>query len=175
MRYRLHLRILLLRPGYPNPTGSAFPCCRLYYLPLSKPSHPHQESSSDRNTRAHVRGVKLFWWRWAESNRRPEVLRFEGITTILYAALTLPDPVAAWPQVALSPALQTAIPFAYTLELASSITELACVPVPCGATVAPLQATGLPLINTVGASTPVIVPPAVSSVALAIPVILLFI
>ena len=24
-----------------------------------------------------------FWWRWAESNRRPECLHFEGITTIL--------------------------------------------------------------------------------------------
>ncbi len=28
-----------------------------------------------------------FWWRWRESNPRPEVLRFEGITTILYLLL----------------------------------------------------------------------------------------
>jgi len=26
----------------------------------------------------------LLWWSWAESNRRPKCLRFEGITTILY-------------------------------------------------------------------------------------------
>jgi hypothetical protein len=30
--------------------------------------------------------INLFWWRWWESNPRPEVLRFEGIT-----AITLPQ------------------------------------------------------------------------------------
>ena len=29
------------------------------------------------------------WWTWRESNPRPEVLRFEGITTILYLLLRL--------------------------------------------------------------------------------------
>ena len=28
--------------------------------------------------------IMCFWWRWGESNPRPEVLRFEGITAILY-------------------------------------------------------------------------------------------
>ena len=34
--------------------------------------------------------VKVFWWRWAESNRRPTCLHIEGITTILlFTQLTL--------------------------------------------------------------------------------------
>jgi len=133
--HRLRLLYLLLRPSFPNPTGFAFPCCRLYYLTLSKPSHPHHKSTN-RNTptttatpiasldRSSFILISL-WWRWRESNPRPTCLRFEGITTILYAALTLLDPVAASPQLALSPALQTLIPLAYTLELASTIVAFA--------------------------------------------------
>jgi hypothetical protein len=38
----LHLLGLRLRPGLPNPTGSAFPCCPLIYsLPCRNPGHPH--------------------------------------------------------------------------------------------------------------------------------------
>ena len=34
--------------------------------------------------------IKVFWWRWAESNRRPTCLHIEGITTILlFTQLTL--------------------------------------------------------------------------------------
>lgn len=43
--HRLHLSSLLLRPGYPNPTGFAFPCCPLCYsLPCrnyAPPSKAH--------------------------------------------------------------------------------------------------------------------------------------
>jgi hypothetical protein len=38
----LHLHVLLLQPGFPSPTVSALPCCRLYYLTLSKPGQAHR-------------------------------------------------------------------------------------------------------------------------------------
>jgi hypothetical protein len=75
-------------------------CCRLCYLPLSKPWHPHQNklfntpniipnigisSRHIPNATINVRTyfINLFWWRWWESNPRPEVIHIEGITTIL--------------------------------------------------------------------------------------------
>jgi hypothetical protein len=39
----LHLHFLLLRPSFPCPTVFALPCCRLYYLTLSKPGQAHHK------------------------------------------------------------------------------------------------------------------------------------
>jgi len=58
-------------------------CCRLRYLALSKPSHPHQKYFIFTNRASLICWVlKYFWWRWGESNSRPEHILFEGITTI---------------------------------------------------------------------------------------------
>ena len=79
--------------------GHRLPCCRRHYLPLSKPWHPHQNKLLIKPATIPIMGISkrlipkhtiivkiyfinLFWWRWWESNPRPEVLRFEGITAI---------------------------------------------------------------------------------------------
>lgn len=77
-------------------------------------------------------------------------------------ALTFPLPVAACPHVAVSPALHTLIPPAFTVALPVAMVAALCGESPCGATAAPMTATGLPLILTDGTRAPLIVPPAVS-------------
>ncbi len=73
--HRLHLLICLIY-------GHRLPCCLLCYLTLSKPGHPHQKHSHGLSFRSQLHGQECFWWRWRESNPRPECLHFEGVTTI---------------------------------------------------------------------------------------------
>ena len=50
--------------------GHRLPDCHFQYLALSKPGHPHR--------------IKLIrWWRWAESNRRPEHIPYSRYTIII--------------------------------------------------------------------------------------------
>ena len=73
--------------------GHRLPCCRRHYLPLSKPWHPHHKKTKENKInkpqttvivilRLSSQLIIPLWWRWWESNPRPEVLRFEGITAI---------------------------------------------------------------------------------------------
>jgi hypothetical protein len=88
MRFLLHLWI------YAD-NVSRLSCCRLYYLPLSKPMQAQRNIlwcikyagyayRSDWDTKPDLfTDSNILRWTWPESNRRPEVLRFEGVTTIL--------------------------------------------------------------------------------------------
>lgn len=75
-------------------------CCLLCYLASSKPGHPHHKHTRylhrtivcyapalttllELAPRAISGYLVCLWWRWAESNRRPKRLHFEGITAIL--------------------------------------------------------------------------------------------
>ena len=81
--YRLQINVLLLRPGYPNPTGFTFPCCRLQYLTLSKPFGPIK-SILVRFPAFQITSSQIyFWWSRGELNPRPTCLLSKGITTIL--------------------------------------------------------------------------------------------
>jgi len=86
MRIRLNLRLLVLLDLRSSPT----------VLP-SLLSTPVETNTGPSKTHCHLVPAKshltayfefllrtpvCFWWTWAESNRRPRVLRFEGITTI---------------------------------------------------------------------------------------------
>jgi hypothetical protein len=76
--HRLHLSSLLLRPGYPNPTGFTFPCCPLCYsLPCRNLVTPikstlKSESTDSVTVSLGTQTHRCFWWRWGESNSRPE-------------------------------------------------------------------------------------------------------
>ena len=96
MYLRLHLRVLLDLESSPTQLPSLLShavetWCRpiinthkkehLYtFSGIYNPSMTIQPFASFR---PRLLGVCL-WWTWAESNRRPTCLRFEGITTILY-------------------------------------------------------------------------------------------
>lgn len=48
---------------------------------MSKPCTPPTKYTLLHVTQAGP-GLNVFWWRWSESNRRPQRLHLEGITTI---------------------------------------------------------------------------------------------
>ena len=65
--------------------GHRLPCCRLYYLTLSKPIQAHQKYIATCVFASRILGLSIyFWWTCRGSNPGPECLHFEGITTILY-------------------------------------------------------------------------------------------
>ena len=68
---RLRLRFLLLRPSFPNPMGFTFPCCRLRYLALSKPSHPHQKYIATVSMFATDNSVRQYTFGGGGENRTP--------------------------------------------------------------------------------------------------------
>ena len=78
--HRLHLSSLLLRLGSPNPTGFTFPCCPLCYslpcrnqcIPIRKNTSPISDSCARGVRNLRVAPSRPFWWRWGDSNPRPE-------------------------------------------------------------------------------------------------------
>jgi len=97
---RLRLRFLLLRPSFPNPNGFHIPVLSTNLLfALSKPSHPHHKSTNANTTSTTTTPIaKLvkssfilisLWWRWRESNPRPEHFSLCFIQQYIYYTIYL--------------------------------------------------------------------------------------
>jgi len=75
---RLHLLVLLDLGSSPTLLPSLLShAVETQYSPIMKYTHVSNVSVG------YVPTEYTLWWSWADSNRRPTCLRFEGITTIL--------------------------------------------------------------------------------------------